>query len=66
MESQNCRDIEVPELPKTCREGVSFDCPQQLQTPIPAKLGRLCINNKTSSGSLLPIVSMMQTAHARV
>ena len=50
---------------ETCREGSNFGRPQQHQTLIRAKRDRFCINGKTSSGSLLPIVSMMQTADAR-
>ena len=50
---------------ETCREGSNFGLPQRHQTLIRAKRDRFCINGKTSSGSLLPIVSMMQTADAR-
>jgi hypothetical protein len=45
-------------------KGATFGRPQQHQTLIRAKRDRFCINGKTSSGSLLPIVSMMQSSRA--
>ena len=50
---------------RICREGSKFGCPSQHQTLIHPSLNRFSIKDETSSGSLLPIVSMMQAAAAR-
>ena len=55
-----CRKVQ-----DTCREGCKFGCPPQHQTRDPCELERSCIIEGIFSGSLLPIVSMMQATDAR-
>jgi hypothetical protein len=64
LESQNCREVEVLKSPGHLSGRKQVWVSAAASDTDPYRLERFCINEETSSGRLLPVVSMMQATDA--
>jgi hypothetical protein len=65
LESKNCREVEVLKSPGHLPGRKQVRVSAAASDTDPRELESFCINEETSSGSLLPVVSMMQATDAR-